>query len=183
MTLKPIPGAPLDAPIPDFPTGAPAPLAVPESRFTRGPVPPVPSSLAPSELSPARPPGPVEIRGDGGSILTFRAIPEVPALYRSSMTIAITGEQAGDHSSRTMTILDLPADRAKAFLLALRDGDAPIFITDSRTGFHLEFAIAGDGPAFTAGKPGQEGSSRRFNLGWSFDAKTMAAHLLTDLGL
>ncbi len=37
MTLKPIPGAPIGAPIPDFPTGEPAPLVVPLSRFTRRP--------------------------------------------------------------------------------------------------------------------------------------------------
>ena len=184
MTLKPIPGAPIDAPIPDFPTGEPGPLVVPESRLTRRPVESSPSSLpspAPSP-SPVRQPGPVEIRGNGDSTLTFRCIPEVPAINRSSMTISITGEPTEDASIQVMPHLDLATDEAKAFLLALRDGDSPIVIADSRSGFQIEFAIAEDGPAFTVSKPGQARASRRFNAGWSYDVKTMAAHLLADLG-
>jgi hypothetical protein len=178
MTLKPIPGAPIDAPIPEFPTGEPGPLDVPASRLTRRPVEPLPFSLPP----PARRPGPVEIRGSGDSILTFRCIPEVPAINRSSMTISITGEATMDASTQMMPHLDLPTDEAKAFLLALRDGSSPIVIADSRTAFRLEFAIAEDGPTFTVGQPGQERAARRFNVGWSYDVEAMAAHLLADLG-
>ena len=182
MTLKPIPGAPIGAPIPDFPTGEPGPLVVPASRFTRRPVEPLPFLCAHALMSPARRPGPVEIRGNGDSTLTFRCIPEVPAINRSSMTISITGEPTGDDSTRMMPHLDLATDEAKAFLLALRDGDSPIVIADSRTGFQVEFAIAEDGPTFTVSKPGQERTLRRFNAGWSYDVKAMAAHLLADLG-
>jgi hypothetical protein len=186
MTLRPIPGAPIDASIPDFPTGEPGPLVVPASGFTRRPVEPVPFSLSPpvptSALSPARRPGPVEIRGGGDSTLTFRAIPEIPAINRSSMTISITGEPTGDYSPQMMPHLDLTTDQAKAFLLALRDGGSPIVVADSRNVFQVEFAIAEDGPVFTVSKPGQERTSRRFNAGWSYDVKTMAAHLLADLG-
>src|SRR6202051_1729195 len=146
MTLKPIPGAPTDAPIPDFPTGEPGPLVVPASRFTRRPLEPLPISLLPPaptpSLSPARQPGPVEIHGSGNSILTFRCIPEVPAINRSSMTISITGEPTGDASIQIMPHLDLPTDEAKAFLLALRDGASPIVIADNRTAFQVEFVIA-----------------------------------------
>lgn len=186
MTLKPIPGAPIGAPIPDFPTGEPAPLVVPASRFARRPVEPLPIALplpafSPA-LSPARRPGPVEIRGSGNSTLTFRSIPEIPAINRSSMTISITGEPTGDYSAQTMPHLDLTTDEAKAFLLALRGGDSPIVIADSRTAFQVAFAIAEDGPTFTVSKPGQERTSRRFNAGWSYDVKAMAAHLLADLG-
>jgi hypothetical protein len=177
MTLKPIQGAPTDAPIPDFPTGQPGPLIVPESRL--------PVSLPPSaptlSLSPARRQGPVEIRGSGDSTLTFRCIPEIPAIKRSSMTISITGESAAD-ASRQKTHLDLAIDEAKAFLLALRDGDSPIVIADSRTAFQLEFAIADDGPTFTVSKPGQAHTARWFNAGHSYDVTAMAAHLLADLG-
>jgi hypothetical protein len=187
MTLKPIPGAPIGAPIPDFPTGEPAPLVMPESRFTRRPVSPSPFSLpshAP-EMSPplaqARRPGPVEIRSGGDSTLTFRTIPEIPAINRSRMTISIGGEPTSDYSSQ-MAHLDLTTDQAKAFLHALRDGDSPIVIADGRSGFRVEFAISEDGPSFTVCGPGQESASRRFNVGWSFDVKTMAAHLLADLG-
>jgi hypothetical protein len=98
------------------------------------------------------------------------------------MTISITGESTEDYSPRTMPHLDLATDEAKAFLLALRDGESPIVVADRRTGFQLEYAIAEDGPVFTISKPGQEHTSRRFNVGWSYDVKTMAAHLLADLG-
>jgi hypothetical protein len=185
MTLKPIQGAPIGAPIPDFPTGEPGPLVVPESRLTRPPVEHAPFSLPPpaptTALSPVRRAGPVEIRGSGDSILTFRCIPEIPAIKRSSMTISITGELTGGYSPQ-MPHLDLATDEAKAFLLALRDGDPPIVIADSRTAFQVEFAIAEDGPTFTVGKPGQEHTARRFNAGWSYDVTAMAAHLLADLG-
>jgi hypothetical protein len=178
MTLKPIPGAPIDAPIPDFPTGEPGPPVLPAS------VEPLPSSLpapAPS-LSPARRPGPVEIRGSGDSTLTFRCMPEIPAINRSSMIVSITDEPTGDGSAQMKPHLDLATDEAKAFLLALRDGDSPIVIADSRSAFQVEFSIAEDGPTFTVSKLGQERASRRFNAGWSYDVKAMAAHLLADLG-
>ena len=98
------------------------------------------------------------------------------------MTISITGEPPGEHSAQMMPHLDLAIDEAKAFLLALRNGDSPIVIADSRTAFQLEFAIAEDGPTFTIGKPGQVHTSRRFNAGSSYDVKAMATHLLAELG-
>jgi len=98
------------------------------------------------------------------------------------MTISITGEPTGDCSPQMIPRLDLATDEAKAFLLALRDGDSPIVIADSRTAFQIEFAIAEDGPTFTVSKPGQERTAPRFNAGWSVDVKAMAAHLLADLG-
>lgn len=181
MTLRPIPGAPIGAPIPDFPIGEPGPLVVPESRFTRRLVEPLPFSQPPS-LAPARRQGPVEIRGSGDSTLIFRAIPEVPAINRSRMTISITGEPAGDYSPQTLPHLELTTDKAKAFLLALRDADSPIVITDGRSAFQVEFAMTEDGPAFTVSKPGHERTLRRFIAGSGDDVKTMAAHLLADLG-
>jgi len=184
MTLKPIPGAPIGAPIPDFPTGKPAPLVMPASRFAQRPVEPTPLSLPPHAHapSPARRPGPMEIRGEGNSTLTFRCIPELPAIHRSSMTISITGEPAAGHSPQMIPLLDLTTDEARAFLLALRDGTRPIVFTNSRSVFQIEFTIAEDGPTFIVSKPGEEQTSLRFNAGRSHDVKTMAAHLLADLG-
>jgi len=182
MTLKPIPGAPNDAPIPDFPTGKPGPLVVPESRFTRSPVEPLPPSLPPPALAPARRPGPVEFRGFGNITLTFRAIPEIPAINRSSMTISITGEPTGDYSPQMMPHLDLSTDDAKTFLLALREAEPPIVVADSRSGFRVEFVVTEVGPGFTVSKPGNASTSRRFNVGLNADVKTMAAYLLADLG-
>jgi hypothetical protein len=98
------------------------------------------------------------------------------------MTISITGDLTGDYSARTMPHLDLPTDKAKAFLLALRDGGGPIVIADSRTGIQVEFAVTEDGPTFIVSKPAEAHTSRRFNAGRSFDVKMMAEHLLADLG-
>ena len=186
MTLKPIQGAPIGAPIPDFPTGEPGPLVIPASRFTRSPRGSVPFSFSSPAPAPplvlARRPGQVEIRGSGNSTLTFRCIPEVPAINRSSMTISITGEPTEDDSPRVMPHLDLATDEAKAFLLGLRDGNPPILVADSRSGFQVEFAIAEDGPTFTVSKPGQELTAQRFNCGSGYDVKAMAADLLADLG-
>jgi hypothetical protein len=184
MTLKPIQGAPIDAPIPDFPTGEPGPLIMPTSRFARRAAEPLPVYLpppAPSQ-SPTRRPGPIEIRGSSHTTLEFRCIPEIPAINRSSMNISITGEPTGDYSPQTMPHLDLTTDQAKVFLLALRDGDSPIVIADNRSGFQVEFVIAEDGPVFTVSKPYEERTARQFSAGWSYDVKTMAAHLLADLG-
>jgi hypothetical protein len=174
MTLKPIPGAPIGAPIPDFPTGKPSTQVLPASRC----VDTLPLSLPSPALPPARRAGPVEIRGSVSSTLTFRCIPEIPAINRSSMVISVTGEPEGD--PQMMPHLDLATDKAKAFLLALRDGDSPIVVDDGS--FQVVFVIAEDGPAFTVSKLGRERASWRFNAGWSFDVKTMAAHLLADLG-
>jgi len=179
MTLKPIPGAPIDAPVPDFPTGNPRPLVMPATQLTRRAVGPSPPSLPPAAPSPAWRPGPVEIHGDGDSILTFRVIPEVPAINRSSMTISIAGGPPGD---QMVPRLDLTTDEAKAFLLALRDGMSPIVVTDSRTALQVEFAIAEDGPTFTVGKPPQAHTTRRFNAGSSHHVSAMATRLLAELG-
>jgi hypothetical protein len=177
MTLKPIRGAPIDAPIPDFPTGTPGPLAVPTSRVVHRPVEPLPTAP-----SPVTRPGPVEIRGDGHSILTFRCIPEVAAINRASMTISITGESIGDYSPQTMPHFDLAIDEAKAFLLALRGGDLRIVIVDHRTATQLEFTIAEGEPRFTVRKPGREETARNFRVGRDYDVKAMATQLLAELG-
>jgi hypothetical protein len=182
MTLKPIPGAPNDAPIPDFPTGNPGPLVVPESRFTRRPVEPISSVLPTPTAAPARRPGPIEIRGFGNGTLTFRAIPELPAINRSCMTVSVTGEPTGDASAQTVPHLELSTDAAKAFLLALRDGASPIVVADSRSGFQVEFVVAEDGSCFTVSKLGHESPSQRFKVGLDADVKTMAIHLLAELG-
>lgn len=113
----------------------------------------------------------------------FRVIPEVPAINRASMTISITGETTGDHPPTTsVPHLDLATDEAKAFLLALRDGHAPVAIADSRSGFQVECVIGDDGIGFTASKLGHERTARWFSAGSSDDVKAMAAHLLADLG-
>jgi hypothetical protein len=186
MTLRPIPGAPTGAPIPDFPTGNPSPLVAPAPRFTRRPAEPFPFAFTPPPPEPsslpARRPGPVEIRGNGNSILTFRCLPEIPAIGRSSMTISIVGEPAGDFPHGMRPHLDLSTDKAKAFLRALRDGASPVVMADNRNEFQVEFVIAQDGPTFIVSMLGREGGAQRFNAEPTYDVKSMAADLLADLG-
>jgi hypothetical protein len=180
MTLRPIPGAPIDAPIPDFPTGEPHPLVMPISQHTRRSVERLPFSDPTPE--PIRRPGPVSIRGTGNIALIFRCIPEIPAINRSSMTISITGEATGDYSPRLMPHVELATDEAKAFLLALCDRQPATVVADSRSGIRVEFAVTEEGPEFVVSKQGQDHSVLRFNVGWNFDLAAMAANLLADLG-
>ena len=186
MTLKPIQGAPIGARIPDFPTGKPKSLAVPGSLSRRGPVEPLEFSHPPPSPavlpSSAMRPGPIEIRGSDNCTLTFRSIPEIPAINRSSMIISITGEPTGSCSLRRTLHLHLTTGEAEAFLRVLGNGNSPIVAADSRSGLQIEFAISEDGPTFTVSEPELDGTSRRFNAGWSYDVKPMAAHLLADLG-
>ncbi len=88
----------------------------------------------------------------------------------------------GGYSAQLVLHRDLATDEAKAFLLALRDGDSPIVIADSRTAYQFEFAIAEEGPTFTVSEPGHLYTARRFSSEWSFDVKSMAGLLLAELG-
>lgn len=109
MTLAPIRGAPPGAAVPDFPAAesdaellaTTAPSAVPQQR-------PLPEGR--------RPYTPVEI-SDEAVTLTFRVIPEQPAISRASMTIHVVGCTAG------------PAGNAIGFL-RMSAGDARKFLTD-----------------------------------------------------
>jgi hypothetical protein len=98
------------------------------------------------------------------------------------MTISVTGEPSGDYSPQMLPHLNLATDEAKAFLVALRNGESPVVIADSRTGFQVEFVFAEAGPVFSVNKSGQERTSRQFKCGPSYDVKAMAARLLADLG-
>jgi hypothetical protein len=177
MTLRPIPGAPIDAPIPDFPTGEPSPVVVPESRFAARPS-ALSEAASAASAPPARQSGPVEIRGDRDGTITFRCIRELPAIHRASMTISVTSETARDGPP----LLDLAADEAKAFLLALRDGGSPVVAADTGSGFQIEFVMTDGGPVFNVARPGQPIVAWRFNPGPGFDATAMAEQLLAELG-
>ncbi len=96
------------------------------------------------------------------------------------MTISVNGEPTEDYLRETVPRLDLAMDKAKAFLLALRDGDASIVVDDGS--FRVEFVIADNGPTFAVSKAGQERSLWRFNAGWDFDVKAMAENLLAEIG-
>jgi hypothetical protein len=87
MTLAPTRGAPPGAPIPDFP--------IEEARVK--PAQPTAASATDDQppKSPIRPrQTPIEI-GGSGIILTFRVIPEQPAIARASMTVHIVADAVG----------------------------------------------------------------------------------------
>ena len=184
MTLRPIAGAPGDAPIPDFPSGQPGSIGEFAPRRRGGtsaafslPPPVEPGTAAP----PRRPePGPVEIRGDDGIALVYRVFPEVPAICRASMTVSLAGETTGLFARRG-PLLDLTGEEAKAFLRAVRDGEAPATFADSRSGFQVEFLAGQEGPVFIVGKAGDANSRRRFSVPVDVVAE-MVTSLLDDLG-
>jgi hypothetical protein len=99
MTLAPIRGAPVGAPIPDFPIEEPR---VKPAQLTAAPA---------SDKQPPTPPvrqrnTPIEINA-GGVTFTFRVIPEQPAIARASLTVHIAAGAAG---SSSFADVRLPAD-------------------------------------------------------------------------
>jgi hypothetical protein len=118
MTLAPTRGAPPGAPIPDFP--------IEEARVK--PAQPTAASATDDQppKSPIRPrQTPIEI-GGSGIILTFRVIPEQPAIARASMTVHIVADAVGPSSSHTLGFLRMSAANERAFLTDLRNRRDPI---------------------------------------------------------
>jgi hypothetical protein len=149
MTLAPIRGAPPGAPNPDFPIEEPRvkpaqPTAAPASRDQ----PP---------MSPVRPrQTPIEI-GGGGITLTFRVIPELPAIARASMTVHIVADDGGPSSSHPLGFLRMSAANARAFLIDLRNGRSQIVATGDEAGtVQIELEITEAGPLMLVRKPGQQ---------------------------
>jgi hypothetical protein len=111
----------------------------------------------------------------------FRSIPEVPAIYRSSMTISVTGEPMGDDSPSDAQFR--PGDRRDQSVLA---GVARRRLIDRHrrqpNRVSGRVAIAAAGQTFSVRGPGQEHAARRINDGRSDDVGTMTVHLLADPG-
>jgi hypothetical protein len=174
MTLAPIRGAPPGAPIPDFPIEEPrAEPAEPAAT---------PASGDPPPLSRRRRHTPIEI-GGGGIVLTFRVIPELPAIARASMTIHMAVDAAGSSFSHTLGFLRMSAANARTFLTDLRNGCSPIVATGDEDGtVQIEFGITDAGPVLLVCKPGQRQVLHRWAIDKRFDLKTTADELLADLG-
>ena len=175
MTLAPIRGAPPGAPIPDFP--------IEESRVKPAEPTAAPTSGDQPRVSPARRRHtPIEI-GGGGITLTFRVIPEQPAIARASMTIHVVADAAGSSSPPALGILQMSAANARAFLTDLRNGRSPIVATGDEGGtVQIEYEITDAGPVLLIRRPGQRHALHRWVIDRSFDLKTTADELLTDLG-
>ena len=175
MTLAPIRGAPPGAPIPDFPIEEPRvkpaqPTAAPASG-DQPPISPIRQRQTPIEI------------GGSGIVLTFRVIPEQPAIARASMTVHIVADAAGPSSSHTLGFLRMSAANARAFLTDLRNGRSPIVATGDEDGtVQIEYEITDDGPVLLVRKPGQRHALHRWVIDRRFDLKTTANELLADLG-
>lgn len=168
MTLAPIRGAPPGAPIPDFPIEEPrAKPAEPGAT---------PASGEQPRISPIRRRHmPIEL-GGGGIALTFRVIPELPAIARPSMTVHIIAE------SQPLGFLQMSAGNARAFLTNLRNGYSPIVATGDEGGtVQVEIEIAEAGLVLLIRKPGHRDAPQRWFMG-RLDFGTMADELLADLG-
>jgi hypothetical protein len=175
MTLAPIRGAPPGAFIPDFPIEEPrAKPAQPTEAPVSGDQP---------QISPMRQrQTPVEI-GGSGITLTFKIIPELPAIMRASMTIHVVADPVGRYSAHTVGFLRMSAASARTFLTDLLNGRSPIVATGDEDGtVEIEYEITEAGPAFLVRKTGQRQALHRWAIDRSFDLKTMANELLADLG-
>ena len=174
MALAPIRGAPPGAPNPDFPIGKPRSA------------PAQPAATKPSDDQPQVPPPrqrgtPVEIDADGHP-LTFKVIPEIPAIKRASMTIDVAA--TGSPSSRPLAFLQMSAVKARVFLTDLRCGRCPIAATGDEDGtLEIRYENAGSGPAFSVYKPGERCASDRYVFYLTFDMSVVVDDLLGDLGL
>jgi hypothetical protein len=172
MTLVPIRGAPPGAPNPEFPIGEP------RATSTQ----PAPANTSDNQPQSTRQRGaPIEICGDGHT-LTFKVIPEIPAIRRASMSIHV-GTVRTSYSHR-VGFIQMSAERARAFLIDLPGGRAPtIAIGDEDGTVEIRHEKIGTKSAFSVHKPGERCASHRWVLDQPFDIKLLAEELLADLGL
>src|SRR5690349_9503774 len=103
MPLAPIRGAPPGAPNPDFPIGEPRPTST-QPVVARA------SDDQPQVAPPRQRGTPIEIAADGGT-LTFKVIPEIPAIKRASMTVHVITDTTGSSG-----FLQMSAANARALL-------------------------------------------------------------------
>jgi hypothetical protein len=165
--LKPIPGAPVGAPVPDFPMGNPT-----DRPATQAEPPPTPERADRARR-------PTDISGRDGRTLQFRVSPEIPAITRASLSISVV---AGAAAPRTLTDIKMSADRARTFLQGLREGQPVVAVDDRDFTIQIEFTVADEVAAFIIGKRGDASAQQRFTPNPSNDLKAMADQLLADLG-
>jgi hypothetical protein len=176
MTLAPIRGAPAGAPIPDFPVDKPkVEPAQPSAAAASG---------DPAREFPVRQAfAPFEIR-DSGIVLTFRVVPELPAIARASMIVHLSADMAGPTSSNMLGFLRMSAANARAFLTDLRDGHSPIVAQGDEDGtMQIECENTATGPVMRVSQSGQQYTLHRGISDLAFDLKSIADELLADLGI
>jgi hypothetical protein len=125
---------------------------------------------------------PIEVAG-AGTVLTFRVIPELPAIARASMTVHIVADAVGPSSSDTLGFVRMSAANARAFLTDLRNGCFPIVATGDEDGtVQIEFEIMEAASVVLVREPGQLHILHRWVFDRRLDLQTMANELLADLG-
>lgn len=175
MTLAPIRGTPPGAPIPGFPIKEP--VATPAQPTA------APAQVDQPEVLPTRQPQTPITIGGSGITLTFRIIPELPAISRASMTIHVVADAGGPSPSRTLGFLRLSAANARMFLTDLRNGCSPTVATGDEDGtVEIEFGITEAEPAFLIRKSRERHALHRLVIGQRFDLKAAANELLAYLG-
>ena len=173
MTLSPIRGAPPCALVPDFPA---------EEQHVGSTTARATSASDDQRQLPRPSYTPIEIAG-GGLNLTFRVIPEQPAISRASMIVQVVVDPVRSSRSETIGFLKMSAAYARVFLTDLRDERSPIVVRGDEDGtVEVAYEITEDGSTFLVRKPGHEHALHRWVIEPSFDVKTMATELLADLG-
>jgi hypothetical protein len=125
---------------------------------------------------------PIEIVGNGIT-LTFKVIPELPAITRASMTVHVVANAVGPSSSHTLGFLRMSAANARAFLTDLRNGCSPIIGTGDEDGtMEIEYQIMETERVFVVRQPGERPALHHCVIDRSFDMRTVADELLADLG-
>jgi hypothetical protein len=176
MPLAPIRGAPPGAPIPDFPSH------MPDAVTTHLTVAAATEHHHPESSPPRRSYAPVEIRCDG-SILTFKVIPELPAISRSSMIIHVSTDAAEGCSPHMLASFEMSPVKAEQFLTGLRNEQSPITIRGGPGGsMEIGCEFTESGLVVTVQEPSRGTALRRFSIDRTFDVRAMANHLLADLG-
>jgi hypothetical protein len=175
MTLAPIRGAPPGAPNPDFP--------VEEYRVTSTLSTSAPAAGEPPANSPVRQPyTPIVVRGSG-IVLTFRVIPEQPAIARASMTVHIVADAMGLSSANTLGYLRMSAANARTFLTDMGNGRSPIVAAGDEDGtVRIEFEVTETGMIMSVCSLDERPASHRCIIDRGFDLKALANELLADLG-
>jgi hypothetical protein len=175
MTPAPIRGAPPGASVPDFPVEKPT--AEPPLTTT------TPSADDQRLLAAARRPHtPIEIPGDRFA-LTFRVIPEQPAISRPSMTIQVVAHVEG-HVSHTVGLLKMSAGNAMKFLSDLRNRRSPIIAKGDEDGtVEIGCEFTGSRHIFSVRTLGEGHVICHMLSDVEFDIETVANPLLADLGI
>jgi hypothetical protein len=174
MTLAPIRGAPPGASIPDFPTEDQAAEPMPNS------VTPVPEDQQPPQRQSFTPIG----ISNNGITLTFRVIPELPAISRASMTIYVVAEPTPPSNSHTVGFLKMSAHAARTFLTDLRTGRSPIVARGDEDGtVEVAYEITDRGAVYSVRKVSEHHVLHRLPIDSTFDVETLANSLLADLGV